>query len=171
MTVYIIIAQVFGLIAMAIEVYALSQPCDKFIKKSFSISGIIFSVHYFLLGAFPAMASEIINIFRFYFSINPPLQIKKYLSVSFIACYIMAGAFFTNSLIEWTAVLPSILATYAVYHTSGIAMRLLFLIAQALWLTYCLYIFSWGGIILYAISGASTIWGIAKLYQKRCKTK
>ncbi|MCB1531667.1 MAG: YgjV family protein [Alphaproteobacteria bacterium] len=158
----LIIAQIIGLVGMALDVYATLNKSDKRLIRIHALGSYIFSLHYFLLGAYPGAIAEILNGTRT--SISSFTQ-SKLLAVIFIGIYMTLTILIPENLIETAPFIAAILITIGLYFFRGINMRLFYLIGFALWLAYSIIVNSIGGIIVFAIllcTTSLTIWRLHK---------
>jgi len=137
--------QTLGLIASCFLIFSYLVKSDTKLKLLMCVSFSIFSIHYFLLGAFVGMFVNIIDVLR----ISSSMKKKKIelLMYMFICMYVIIGFFRFENFIDFLPVIASILGTISMYKLQGIRFRLILFIISALWLSYGIYVFSIGAII------------------------
>ena len=132
---YLTIANIIGLCAALVNIYAFFSIADSKIKKILAINSIFFGIHFYMIGAFVACACSIVSGLRFYMALN--IKNRKQW-IYFALFYVLAGLIEVNNFsgIFALPIIASILGTYSVFNLSGIRMRLCFICGTMCWLVY-----------------------------------
>lgn len=138
-------AQIVGLIATAFIIVAYSFKNDTSYRAIASAGGFLFSLHFFMLGAFAGSAVNLINGFRSISAIH--FHKSKKLMLFFMALYIFSAFFVVEEFIDALPFLNGLLGAYAIFQLSGIRMRLVMLVVSGMWMAYNIIFMSIGGII------------------------
>jgi hypothetical protein len=145
-------AQCAGYGAFALGVTAFTQSDDRWLKRLLSAQGLVYCVHFMLLGNQPAGASALLSSARSYLTLY---STSAWLAALFIAVNLAAGAVLVHSLAGWLPVVASCAGAYAMFRMRGTPMRLVLLACTAMWLTNNLLSGSIGGTLLELTIGAA----------------
>ena len=159
-----IVAQLIGLLAMGLDVYATLHKPDKHLIRIHSIGSMLFALHYFLLGAIPGALSELLNGTRAGLS---SFTKSRLLAFAFLFLYIALLFIIPENALDTLPFLSSILITIGIYFFHGISMRLFYICGFMLWLIYSIYVMSIGGIIVFLILILTSSITIRKLIQSK----
>ena len=135
------IAQVFGVVAVAVSCVIFLGRKRKTILLSKFTADVLWFWHYFLIGAFSGAALNILALFRESIFMNKG---KKWASSKFWL-FLILGLTILSCILTWEgpiSLLPMIGSCSAVvsfWCTKPINIRLLAIPAQVLWLIYDLY--------------------------------
>ena len=162
MTTYFIFVQALGVLAMCFDVYATLNKSDKRLVLFHVLGCYTYAIHFYLLGAVSGAVTELLSGTRLAVSM---FNKHKYIAYGFIAVYLALIPVLVTTPLDALPLIASIIFTIAVYFLEGIRMRLLFLCNFILWLTYCIYTGSLGGMISYAIMFSATCLTIFKLHR------
>lgn len=147
---------------MALDVYATLHKSDKHLVLIHSLGSLVFSIHYFVLGAFAGALSEFLNGTRTglsaYFKSN-------YLGWFFIALYGVLLIIIPADIFAALPFISSILITVGLYFFQSVKMRLFYMAGFALWLIYSIKVLSVGGILLFITLLCTSSYTIYKLYR------
>ncbi len=95
-------------------------------------AGLIIAVHFILLGAYAGAGAAAIAGVRGFLSIK---HWAKPLAPVFFLVYVPLG-FSAETYIDFLPIAAGLMGTYAMFFTSGIKMRVLFLFGTLLWLVH-----------------------------------
>jgi len=143
------IGQSLGFAASLAYFIAALQKDDKRLF-GFMLCGTIFwLLHYGLLGAWVASVGFIIGAIRnglaYFKLVTPPRRL--WLTLVLVGAYAVVGIFYIHAWYDFLPVIGSSLYVIASYNLVGIRMRLLFLLAQAAYTIYALYVSSIAGVL------------------------
>ena len=160
MSFYFISAQLVGLVAMSLDIYATTHKSDAHLIRWHSLSSFTYAIHFFMLDAESGMYSELLNGCRVGLSVYTK---SKVVAFCFIGIY--------SGLLLWVPETPheaipfvsSLFITIGLYFFNGVKMRLFYLFGFALWLLYSLFVLSIGGVISYSVLLFTTLLTIHQL--------
>jgi len=157
------VGQSLGFAASLAYFIAALQKEDKRLF-GFMLCGTIFwLLHYGMLGAWVASVGFIIGAIRnglAYFKVVTPPR-RLWLTLALVSAYAVVGIFYIHTWYDFLPVIGSSLYVIASYNLVGIRMRLLFLLAQAAYTIYALYVSSIAGVLdglIDAVLTCSTIY-------------
>lgn len=171
MTTREIIAQIFGIIGIAVFLLCFQFKEMKTARKIKMAVDIIWATHYFLLGGYPAFAINVICFFREIVFINSD---KKFFSGK-IWLYIFIVFNLASAVLTWKSVfslLPAItacIATYSFWQKNIRKARVLALTNNALMFTYDLTMenISYTGLVSETLAFCSVIIAIIRHRNKK----
>jgi len=138
-------AQVVGYIALALGTTAFLQRRDDRLKFFNATQGLVYALHFVLLGNLPASASSLISSFRSFLA----LRYRSWaLGATIIAANVGMGVAFAKSPAGWLPVIGSCIATFAIFTMRGVPFRSVLLISTLLWLANNIITGSIGGTLL-----------------------
>jgi hypothetical protein len=138
-------AQLVGYIALALGITAFLQKSDDRLKLFNATQGLVYALHFVLLGNFPACASSLISSLRSFLA----LRYRSWLlGAAIIAVNVGMGAVFARSAAGWLPVIASCIATVAIFTMRGVPFRCVLLASTLLWLANNLITGSIGGTLL-----------------------
>lgn len=113
------------------------------------LSCLIFSIHYFLLGAMTASILNLIGVLRGIMFYNKKENNKKYISyfVFYILLYLLVGVITYDNIFSIFPIIAYILYTISVFNEKEVIMKIINLFISFMWLIYDFSYFSYGGII------------------------
>ena len=170
-----IVAQIFGLIGIAVFLLCFQFKEMKTARKIKMAVDVIWAVHYFLLGGYPAFAINVICFFREIVFINND---KKFFSGK-IWLYIFIAFNLTSAVITWNnifSLLPAItacIATYSFWQKNIKKARVLALTNNALMFTYDITMenISYMGLVSETLAFCSVLIAIIRHIGKKPKSK
>ena len=150
------IEQILGYVASFILLIGYAIKSDVKTKTVLIFSSLFFATHFYLLGAFTAMAICLVNSMRNVSSIF--FYKSKVMFVLFITLYGAGGIFTYHGAHDLLPLLAAIITCVGMFFLTGIRFRMLVVIATLLWVVHNVYAGSIGGtinsIILFFISSS-----------------
>lgn len=159
MTTAYIIGQGFGLIALAIGLTVFLQKSDRKLKYRLATYTGLISVHFFLLGAYPAAISAALNGTRTIVSIHYRKVQMMYL---FMALTLILAV---PKITHWMEVLPimgTFMSTYAFFKLTDFKMRYFMCASSICWTIFNIWVGSIGGSL---IEGTFVIMNVVTTYR------
>lgn len=138
-------AQLVGYCALALGITAFLQKSDQRLKFFNASQGLIYALHFMLLGNLPASASSLVSSVRSFLALR---YRSLALGAVIIAVNLGLGAALSRSRTGWLPVIASCLATAAIFTMRGIPLRCVLLVCTLLWLANNLITGSIGGTLL-----------------------
>ncbi len=161
--------QVVGIIASALVITAFSHRCDKRLKIIMLTGAMLFSCHFYFLGAYAAMVVNFINSFRIGLSIK--FHNSNVVMACFILIYLAVGLLVYERPVDVLPIFSGCLGTFSMYKLSGIRLRLFLLVGSGPWLIYNTIFQSIGGIITELfIQATNTVTIFRLLKDKKVRT-
>ena len=176
-----IIAQTIGVFAMAFNIGSYQQKQQKYIIALQLIGSTLFTVHFFMLGAFMGGLLNAVGIVRALVFLYKDKLRSEHIAwtIGFIAVYLLSyAATFTilekpfnvqNALVEVLPVIGMTATTFAFRCKSAKSTRLLGLVSSPAWLIYNIVSVSVGAICCEVFSLISIAVGIWRLDNKKGK--
>lgn len=179
---YDIIAQIFGIIGMAVMVVSFQAKKQKTVIILQMVGAVMFIVNFFMLGAITGALLNVIALFRgFVYANKEKIKHLRVFTGVFIALYFVSYACtflvfgkaptLANFIVELLPVIAMVAVNISFYKTSAAAVRKFALISSPSWLIYNSINFSIGGILCETFSLISVILGIIRLDLKRNKAE
>ena len=138
-------AQVVGYIALALGTTAFLQKSDARLKLFNATQGLVYALHFVLLGNLPASASSLISSLRSFLA----LRYRSWLlGAVMVGANLGVGAVFARNPAGWLPVIGSCIATVAIFTMSGVPFRSVLLASTMLWLANNIITGSIGGTLL-----------------------
>jgi hypothetical protein len=138
-------AQIVGYIALALGVTAFLQKSDQRLKFFNATQGLVYALHFVLLGSLPASASSLISSLRSFLA----LRYRSWLlGAAMVAANVALGVAFVKHATGWLPVIGSCIATIAIFTMRGVPFRAVLLVSTLLWLTNNIIAGSIGGTLL-----------------------
>jgi hypothetical protein len=162
------VAQCVGYVAFVIGVSAFLQRSDRKLKALNATQSLVYSVHFILLGNFPASACSLLSGFRSFASLKTRSPL---LAGLIIALNVAFGLVFAKSGVGWLPVIGSCLGTLGFFLMRGVRMRLVLLAGTFLWLANNILSGSIGGTALEATIATVNIVTMTRLLLSRGRTK
>lgn len=159
-TAFLYSVQGLGLFAMGLDVWATLRKDDDGLRKIHGIASLLFSVHYFFLGAIPGALSELLNGTRTGLSAYTQARGLAFL---FLLIYTVCLFVIPESIVTALPFIAGFSVTAGLYFYEGVRMRLFYLAAWIMWLVYSLSVISIGGIVLFSIVTITTSMTIFRL--------
>ena len=140
-----ILVQGIGLVASALVILSFTQKSDKRFKILIALGASVFTLHFFLLGAYAGAVVGAINASRTITSMKYHNS-NKVLGF-FIVLYVLAAIYFFKDVIDLLPIFSGAVSTIALFKLSGIKLRVAYLVTESGWLAYTIIIKSLGGLI------------------------
>jgi hypothetical protein len=138
-------AQVVGYIALALGITAFLQKSDDRLKFFNATQGLVYALHFVLLGNLPASASSLISSLRSFLA----LRYRSWLlGATIVIVNVGMGAAFARNTAGWLPVIGSSIATVAIFTMRGVPFRAVLLSSTLLWLANNIISGSIGGTLL-----------------------
>ena len=157
-------AQLVGYIALVIGILAFLQRCDTRLKVLVAVESVVYTVHFILLGNYPASGSALVSCLRNLTSLKS--RAPWWIAV-FITINVAIGITCAKGATGWLPVTASALATIAVFKMHGIPMRIVLFVCTLLWLVNNALSLSIGGTLLESIIAAVNLWTIIRMVSER----
>ena len=142
-----ILAQVLGVAGMAVGILSFQCRKNSLLFWGLGISGLLFSVHYFLLGAFTGALINVINVVRSIWLVTPRLKHWGFM-VGMNLLYCAAILITYNGWLSILILLTQLAGTFAMWQNNGKTIRVVqFFVISPIWLMHNIIVFSVGGII------------------------
>jgi hypothetical protein len=153
-------AQVVGYIALALGITAFLQKSDDRLKLFNAIQGLVYALHFVLLGNPPACASSLLSSARSFLALR---YRSLWLGAAVVAVNVALGAIVARSAAGWLPVIASCIATIAIFTMRGVPLRSVLLASTLLWLANNLISGSIGGTLLEVANATVNVWTISRL--------
>jgi hypothetical protein len=153
-------AQLAGYLALALGVTAFLQRSDRRLKLFNATQGLVYALHFLLLGNLPASASSLLSSCRSFLAVRYRSLV---LGAVIIVSNIGLGAALSRTRAGWLPVVASCIATAAIFTLSGIPLRLVLLTSTLLWLANNLVSVSIGGTLLEIANATINIFTMIRL--------
>ena len=138
-------AQVVGYAALALGITAFLQQSDQRLKFFNATQGLVYALHFVLLGNLPASASSLLSSCRSFLA----LRYRSWLLGAAIVCVnVGLGVAFARNAAGWLPVIGSCIATMAIFTMKGVPFRCVLLASTLLWLANNVISGSIGGTLL-----------------------
>lgn len=138
-------AQVVGYLALALGITAFLQKSDERLKLFNAIQGLVYALHFVLLGNLPASSSSLLSSFRSFLA----LRYRSWLlGAAIIGVNVGLGVAFARNAAGWLPVIGSCIATIAIFKMRGVPFRCVLLASTLLWLANNIITGSIGGTVL-----------------------
>lgn len=160
-----IIAQGIGLIALAVGATVFLQKSDRKLKYRLASYTAIISVHFFMLGAYPAAISAALNGTRTIVSIY---YRKVYMMYFFMGLTLLLAV---PKITHWMEVLPilgTFMSTYAFFKLTEFKMRYFMCGSSLMWMIFNIWAGSIGGSLiegLFVVMNVVTTYRFHKMVQ------
>ena len=138
-------AQLVGYIALALGITAFLQKSDRRWKAFNATQGVVYTLHFLLLGNLPASASSLIAALRSFLALR---YRSLWLAAAIMAVNVGMGAVFARNAAGWLPVTGSCIATVAIFTMRGVGFRCVLLVSTLLWLANNIITGSIGGTLL-----------------------
>lgn len=170
-----IVAQIIGILGMIANILSFQQKSQKGVIAFQFFGSLLFSINFFMLGAYVGSMLNLIGIIRalvFYFKEKTHAHHIAYLfgfSALFICAYVLTFTVFgtepsaKNLIIEVLPVVAMIVATVAFRSKNAGDIRKFGLVYSPMWLAYNLFNLSIGAIGCEVLNLASIIIGMIRL--------
>jgi hypothetical protein len=155
-------AQVAGYIALALGITAFLQRSDRCLKFFNASQGLVYGLHFALLGNLPAAASSLVSSGRSFLALR---YRSLALGIAIVALNIGLGLALSRSRAGWLPVAASCMATIAIFTMQGIRLRAVLLACTLLWLVNNILSGSIGGTVLEVANAALNLTTMVRLSQ------
>ncbi|MBE6782890.1 MAG: YgjV family protein [Ruminococcaceae bacterium] len=167
------IGQIIGFIAMAIIVISYQQKSHKHILTFQMVSGLLFTVHYILLGAYTGAIMNLLGAFRSLVYAN---RGKKWASgvvwpIVFSIGFLISGIFTWNGIFSIFPMIAMLMSSVVLWIEQPKINRMFSLPTSTCWLIYNIKEMSIAGIVTEVFVLTSIIIGILRLDIKRKEKK
>lgn len=152
-----IIAQIISIVAMIVSIFAMQFKTNRSMFICRGVSGFLFSLSYFLLGAYTGAALNLINLLRSILVINKKTQGRSFMAL-IIAIYATATFLTFGGYLSILVLLAQSAESFFMWGRNGKHIRYcqLFFVSP-IWLFYNIMSFSIGGILAEVFVIVSTI--------------
>lgn len=163
MDIAFIIAQAVGLLALAVGLTVFLQRSDRRLKYRLALYTGVISIHFFLLGAYPAAISAALNGTRTVVSIH---YRKVHMMYVFMLLTLVLAV---PKITHWMEILPiagTFMSTYAFFKLKDLKMRYLLCCSAICWTIYNIWVGSIGGSLIegtFVIMNAVTTYRLRKM--------
>ena len=159
-------AQVAGYVALVVGITAFLQKNDDRLKLFNGSQGLVYALHFVLLGNLPASASALLSSMRSFLA----LRYRSWL-LGLVILLVMAGmgALLVEQPRGWLPVIGSCIATIAIFTMRGIPFRCALLASTILWLANNLLSGSIGGTVLELVNATANITTMIRMVNAREK--
>jgi hypothetical protein len=126
-----------GLIALVLNIQGLVRPCDRTLRKTTGIAAFLWALNNFLLGAHTAAALSAVSVGRQVSAtaVQSSTELKRRLACGgFMALSLLVGAWTWHGPTTIFTVSAVLIATYAMFHLHGFALRMSMLLVSVLWM-------------------------------------
>ena len=157
------IAQAISIFATVVQIGSYQSKSNKGLFVAQGVAGFLFSVNFFLLGAYTAAVINLINILRSVLMAYGERHRHVIIPITMCAIYTVAVAFTYEGWLSALLLLVQIGGTLSMWSADGAVIRIyqLFICSPA-WLANNIIVFSLGGIITEAFSIISIIISIIR---------
>ena len=161
-------AQVVGYIALALGITAFLQKSDDRLKLFNAIQGLVYALHFVLLGNLPASASSLVSSMRSFLALR---YRSLWLGAAIVVVNVALGAAFVRSPAGWLPVVGSSIATVAIFTMRGVPFRSVLLVSTLLWLANNIITGSIGGTLLEIANATVNISTMIRMIRSSSKTR
>ena len=138
-------AQIVGYVALALGITAFLQKSDDRLNLFNATQGLVYALHFVLLGNLPASTSSLISSLRSFLALR---YRSLLLGAVIIGANVGLGAAFAGNTAGWLPVIGSCIATIAIFTMRGVPFRSVLLASTLLWLANNIIAGSIGGTVL-----------------------
>jgi hypothetical protein len=161
-------AQVVGYIALALGITAFLQKSDDRLKLFNATQGLVYALHFVLLGNLPASTSALLSSLRSFLA----LRYRSWLlGAAIIGVNVGLGAAFARNTAGWLPVVGSSIATIAIFTMRGVPFRSVLLASTLLWLANNILTGSIGGTLLELANATVNISTIVRMVRSSPRTR
>ena len=147
-------AQLLGYLAFGLGLTAFLQSRDVRLKFFNATQGVVYALHFLLLGNFPASVSALISSTRSFLAIR---YRSLWLAGAIVVVNVAAGLLLVQRSTGWLPVMASCAATIAIFTTRGLVLRGVLLCCTLMWLANNILSGSIGGTMLEITSAAVNV--------------
>lgn len=157
-----ILGQVLGIISFGIAFMVYQMKDTKSLLITQTILVIVVSIHYFCLGAYPAMAMNLFCVIRNFIYYRKDIFKWKYTPIIVSILIMFVGIFTSSGVWSMLVIAGLTINTYCLSFENPQHFRMSILITSPLVLIYDVIVFSFGGILMEGISITSALIGIVR---------
>ena len=166
-------AQIIGVIALVFSAVSFQQNTHKKIMLCQMIAGLLFAIHFFMIGAFTGGITNSIAVVRSIIFYN---RDRKWASGSvwpflFCAAFVLSGILTWQGPLSLLPILAMVVNTFTFAATNPTVVRTTILFSSPLWLAYNCISLSFPGIINESFVIVSTIVGIIRFDREKLKQR
>lgn len=171
------VAQILGVLAFILSAVSFQAKSFKMINILKIISQILFTVQYFMLGAFTAMFMNMFSFLRgiIYIDLEKKNKSTVLAQIVFSVIFIVLGIITWDGIICVLAMMGTVIQTIAFGNKNPAKIRLINLPTCFMWMVYNLHYSSLGGLLSDIFSFISIIIGLIRLdipeYKNKFKKK
>ena len=139
------LAQGIGVIAFLIGITTFINRDERRFKKQLSLYSAVIGVHFFLMGAFPAGSSAMLNSVRTLITLRTR---SLWVMAIFIA---LTGGIGLAEFHHWVELLPvagTLISTWALFRCRGLTMRCIIWCSTGCWVIHNFWLGSIGGTLI-----------------------
>ena len=162
-----IIGQIFGMIAVLLGFVSYQAKNDKQLMLAQAVTGAVFAIHYFLLGATPGAVLNIVCIIRnlVYYHKDKRFYKPKLFPILFAVIMLIFGIYSANGIHSVLVIAGQVISTVCFSFKSAQNVRKSVLVTCPMVLIYDVIEHSVGGVIYESVAMVSAIIGIVR-YRK-----
>ncbi len=176
---YLIIAQAIGVFGMLFNILSFQHKKQKTVITFQLFGACLFSIHFFMLGAYAGAMLNMVAIFRAIVFINKEkfksdsIMWQYSFGVVYITSYILTFTVFNkefnllNGIVEFLPIIGMVATTVSFRYTEAKYVRRLGLVSVPSWLSYNIVNFSLGGIICEVFCFCSILIGMLRFDIKK----
>src|SRR4051812_44659061 len=124
-------AQMAGYLAFVFGVTAFLQRSDRRLKFFNGSQGLIYCLHFVLLGNLPAASSSLISSMRPFLALR---FLSRWLAAAIVILNVIVGAAFVRGGAGWLPVIAACCAPVAIFTMRGVALRSVLFGCTLMWL-------------------------------------
>ena len=165
-----IISQCIGLIAAAFLLFSYQQKTHKKILVMQVISGFLFAVQYFMIGAYEGMVCNIVGFIRcivFSFRGKSKFADNILCPILFAVITIIIGIFTYTSPASILPIVAIAVSSFVVWNPHTQQLRALTIPTSLMWLVYNLICSSYSGVITEVLNQISIYIGLFRFRKKK----
>jgi hypothetical protein len=168
---YHLLAQLIGFVAVGFSLLVFQVNNRKTMLTLTIIASVIYTCHFYLLGAYTGSLMNLIGAGRGYaFRRHPKLQSRK-LFLILVILFCIAAAITWNGPVSLLPLCGMIAGSFALWQVKTKKIRGLALIAPPLWFTYNVIVGSYPGMLIEVINIGSNLIGIYRFDIQKTKPK
>lgn len=142
-----ILAQLLGIAGMAVGIFSFQCRKNSLLFWAQGLSGLLFALNFFLLGAPAGALINVINVVRSIWLVTPRFKHWGF-TAGMMLLYCAAVCITYSGWISILILLAQLAGTLVMRSNNGKAIRTVqFLVISPIWLTHNIIVFSIGGII------------------------
>lgn len=137
--------QCVGYVAFVFGVASFLQKSDKRLKVLNTVQCVVYAAHFFLMGNFPASASNMVGATRNILSLKTN---SVYVAFALMVGVVALGWFTVRTPAGLIPISATIISIYGMFWLSGVPFRLCMLVCTCFWLVNNFITKSYGGLML-----------------------